>query len=327
LEDVMKHSEFPFDSAIARYLTIQRALGRAFVNEERVLNSLSRFLREQRLDDLEQTGIDAWCQSFPEVHTNTRRGRLGIVRNFCLYRRRTEPDCFVPDINRFPRLVPYRMPVILGPADIIKLLAASAQIKRTSKSPLKPAVMRLAVILLYTTGLRLGELVRLTLADADVAAGVLHVRESKFHKSRFLPLSVDAQRELSDYLRQRLVAPFSTAPEAPLLCHCTEKFRGYCGEGLGTGLRAIFRIAKVRSSDGRSPHVHDFRHSFAQEALLRWYRQGADVQSKLPKLALYMGHVSIASTSYYLKWIPARAEIASQRFETHFGHLIDGGTS
>jgi len=69
------------------------------------------------------------------------------------------------------------------------------------------------------------------------------------------------------------------------------------------------------------------RHSFAQEALLRWYRQGSDVQSQLPKLALYMGHVSIASTAHYLKWIPARAEIASQCFEAHFGHLIDGDAS
>jgi integrase/recombinase XerD len=323
----MKHSKFPIDSAIARYLTIQRALGRRYVNEERVLTSLSQFLREQRLEDLEQTGFDAWSQSFAKIHANTRRGRLGIVRNFCLYRHRTEPNCFVPDVNRFPRLVPYRNPVILCPTDIVKLLAASAQIKRSAKSPLKPAVMRLAVILLYTTGLRLGELVRLTLADADAVAGVLHVRESKFHKSRFLPLSVDAQRELNNYLQQRLAPAFSNEPASPLLCHCTEEFRGYCVEGLGTALRAIFRVANVQSSDGRLPHVHDFRHSFAQEALLRWYRQGADVQSQLPKLALYMGHVSIASTSYYLKWIPARAEIASQRFETHFGHLIDGGTS
>src|SRR5207249_431920 len=121
-----------------------------------------------------------------------------------------------------PRLVPYRAPVILGPADIVKMLAATAQITRTAKSPLKPAVMRLAVILLYTTGLRLGELVRLTLADADALVGVLHIRESKFHKSRFLPLSADAQRELNDYLKLRLAAPFSNAPNSPLLCHCTD---------------------------------------------------------------------------------------------------------
>jgi integrase/recombinase XerD len=323
----MRPSDFPLDSAIARYLTIQRALGRRYVTEERVFTSLCQFLHEQGFGDLEQTGFETWCHSFASLHANTRRGRHAMVRNFCLYRRRTEPNCFVPDVDRFPRLVPYRAPVILGPADIVKMLAVTAQIKRTAKSPLKPAVMRLAVILLYTTGLRLGELVRLTLADADALVGVLHIRESKFHKSRFLPLSADVQRELNNYLKQRLASPFSTAPNSPLLCHCTNKFRGYCVEGLGTALRAIFRVANVQSSDGRSPHVHDMRHSFAQRALLRWYRQGADVQSQLPKLALYMGHVSIASTAHYLTWIPERAEIASQCFEAHFGHLIDGATS
>jgi integrase/recombinase XerD len=323
----MKNSDLPLKFAIARYLTIRRTLGRQYINEERVLTSLSQFLRERDLEDLEQTGFDTWCRSLARLHANTRRGHLGIVRNFCLYRRRTEPDCFVPDVTRFPRLVPYRTPVILGPADVVNMLAAATRIKRSAKSPLKPAVMRLAVTLLYTTGLRIGELVRLTLADADAVAGVLHIRESKFHKSRFLPLSVDAHRELNDYLEQRLALPFSNQPDAPLLCHRTEEFRGYCPEGLGRGLREIFRIANVRSSDGRSPHVHDIRHSFAQEALLRWYRQGSDVQSQLPKLALYMGHVSIASTAHYLKWIPARAEIASQCFEAHFGHLIDGDAS
>ena len=323
----MKQSDSPLDSAIARYLTIQRALGRQYVNEERVLTALCQFLHERGIEDLEQTGFETWCKSFAQLHANTRRGRHGIVRNFCLYRRRTEPNCFSPDVDHFPRLFPYRVPLILGPADIVKMLAATAQIKSTAKSPLKPAVMRLAVILLYTTGLRLGELVRLTLADADAVVGVLHIRESKFHKSRFLPLSADAQQELNDYLKQRLASPFSNAPDSALLCHWTEEFRGYCAGGLARGLRAMFRVANVQGSDRCLPHVHDIRHSFAQAALLRWYRQGADVQSQLPKLALYMGHVSIASTAHYLKWIPARAEIASQCFETHFGHLIDGATS
>jgi integrase len=89
----------------------------------------------------------------------------------------------------------------------------------------------------------------------------------------------------------------------------------------------LIRSADVQSPDGRRPRVHDFRHSFAVEALLRWYRQGADVQSNLPKLALYMGHVSIVSTAYYLKWMPEVAAAASDRFEARFGHLISGGAS
>jgi integrase len=111
------------------------------------------------------------------------------------------------------------------------------------------------------------------------------------------------------------------------LCNCKGGLRPYTGTGLSRGLQLLIRSAEVQGTDGRRPRVHDFRHSFAVQALLRWYRQGADVQSNLPKLAIYMGHVSIVSTAYYLKWMPDIAAAASDRFETRFGHLIRGGIS
>jgi integrase/recombinase XerD len=122
-----------------------------------------------------------------------------------------------------------------------------------------------------------------------------------------------------------LLSPLSTASDSPLLCNCTRGLHAYTGTGLSRGLQLLIRSANVQSTDGRRPRIHDFRHSFAVQALLRWYRQGADVQSNLPKLAMYMGHVSIVSTAYYLKWIPDIATAASDRFEARFGHLISGG--
>jgi integrase len=292
-----------------------------------VLVSLLQFLHERAAADLDQNLFDQWSKSFADLTANTRRNRQREVRNFCLYRQRTEPNCFVPDANRFPRPCPYRAPVIFGPQAVARMLATAEQQRATAGSPLLPAVLRLAVVLLYTAGLRRGELLRLTLADADPTAGVLRVRESKFHKSRFVPLSLDACRELRAYLRQRLAPPLSVAPDSPLLCNCSRGLRAYTGTGLSRGLQLLIRSANVQSPDGRRPRVHDFRHSFAVEALLRWYRQGADVQSNLPKLALYMGHVSIVSTAYYLKWMPEVAAAASDRFEARFGQLISGGAS
>lgn len=193
------------------------------------------------------------------------------------------------------------------------------------RSPLRPAVMRLAVVLLYTAGLRRGELVRLALGDVDSTRGVLRIRESKFHKSRFVPLSPGARQEVRRYLKQRSRPPFNVTADSPLLFNLYTDLSGYSGTSLGRGIRTLFQEANVLSSDGRRPRLHDFRHSFAVQALLRWYREGADVQSNLPKLAMYMGHVSIVSTAYYLKWIPDIAEAASRRFESHYGHLLDGG--
>ncbi len=311
---------------IERYVKWKRALGRDYLGVERTLGSLLRFMDACAAEDLDQNLFDAWSQSFVGLSANVRRNRQREVRNLCLYRQRTEPGCFVPDANRFPRPQPYCAPVIFGADAVARMLAVADQQRPTPGSPLLPAVLRLAVVLLYTAGLRRGELVNLTLADADPAAGVLRIRESKFHKSRFVPLSSDACGELRAYLQVRQVPTLSAAADSPLLCHTTRGLRAYSGTGISRGRQLLIHAAKVQSPDGRWPRVHDFRHSFAVQALLRWYRQGADVQSNLPKLALYIGHVSIVSTAYYLKWMPDIAAAASERFEARFGHLISGGT-
>jgi len=93
---------------------------------------------------------------------------------------------------------------------------------------------------------------------------------------------------------------------------------------LRRGITELLHEAGIRDVDGRVPRIQDFRHSFAIESLMRWYRQGADVQSNLPKLALYMGHVSIVSTAYYLRWTPELQELASNRFAKRFGYLVRG---
>jgi integrase len=183
------------------------------------------------------------------------------------------------------------------------------------------------VVLLYTAGLRRGELLRLSLQDVDAKAGVLRIRASKFHKSRWVPLSQDARRELRAYLHQRLAPPFDYSPASPLLCNRTRGFRGYTGTGLSRGIHVLLAAADVRDPHGRRPRIHDFRHVFALQALLRWYRADLDVQANLPKLAMYMGHVSIVSTAYYLKWIPEIAAAASARFERQSGHLVRGALS
>ncbi len=312
---------------IEQYLVRQHALGLIYRNGQLVLVDLGRFLYRQGAVDLDQTQFDAWRLSLARLCTNQRRKQQQIVRRFCLYRQRTEPDCFIPDIPRLPRLVPCRQPVIFGEPEVARMLLATEQLGSTSRGPLRPAVMRLAVILLYTAGLRIGELSRLTLGDVDAGHGVLRIRESKFHRSRLIPLSTDAHLALETYLKERLTAPFPLEPASPLLCNKAKGFRGYSIGGLREGIQALYRMADVRGSDGRRPRVHDMRHVFALQALVRWYREGIDVQSQLPKLALYMGHVSIISTAYYLKWMPALAEAASQRFDAHFGYLVEGDVS
>jgi len=312
------------DPSIDRYLERQRALGRAYRAEEDVLRSLSRSLAATGSPDLDLAAFDRWCASHQSLTANVRRHRQRIVRNWCLYRQRTQPSCFVPDPNRFPRPHPHQAPVIVAPEQVGRMLAAAEAVRPTPDSSLRPQVLRLATVLLYTAGLRRGELLRLQLGDVNPRDGVLRIRQSKFHKSRWVPLSRDAAAELRRYLAQRQRRWGTAQPGDPVLCHGTGRCAGYTGTGLSRGLHELMDAAGVRGWDGRRPRIHDMRHSFAIQCLLRWYREGADVQSQLPKLAMYMGHVSIVSTAYYLRWIPELAQAASERFEASYGELVAG---
>lgn len=312
----------PLVRATARYLSHKRSLGHIYHCEAGVLDRLHRGLRRQGRPDLDAAGFEHWLRGLRDLHPNTRRKWHQIVRNFCLYRRRDEPGGFVPSDN-YSKRQPHITPVIVEPAQVARMLALTATLTPSPNSPLRGPVTRIALVLLYTTGLRLGELLRLTLGDVSEDGALLRIRESKFHKSRWVPLSPSASNELREFLRQRSRV-FPTAASAPLLCSLRRR-SGYSHQGMQGALRQLFAAANIADGHGRRPRVHDLRHSFAVQALIRWFRTDADVQSCLPKLALFMGHVSIESTTHYLHWIPTVRDLAGARFEKRFGQLIAGG--
>jgi integrase len=305
---------------LAAYLTIKKSLGRRFVNETYVLALLDRFLADRRATALTPDLFAEWSRTFLHVTPTVRRGRMRIVRNLCLYLRRSDPTCFVPDPSGFPAPHVPRRPHIFSKEQIVRLFEVATSLPRWSTSLLRAQVFRLAIVLLYTLGLRRGELVRLVMSDYDPVERTLLIRASKFHKSRLVALSTSAADEMARYLRARRRLPHHA--DAPLLVsnHCG--VRAYSGGSLGHGLRLLFRVADVRMPDGRFPRVHDLRHTHAVHALLRWYRDGVDVQAKLPVLATAMGHVSIVSTAYYLSMLEPVVEKASARFERHCSRIL-----
>jgi len=317
----------PFERVASRYIRLQHALGKRFAHQQWVIGQLARFLAGRAATDVDAALFEAWCQVRRSTSPTNRRAEALIIRRLCLYRQRTEPGCFVPDPLYFPRRTPTIAPVIIGSDEIRRILQTIDAWPAHPQLPLRKAALRISVILLYTAGLRRGELTKLTLADVDLRSHVLRIRESKFHKSRFVPLSPSATRELRHYLKARLAAPWDISADAPLLGHQhgSVQFRGYVPEAISQSIRQIFQAAKIHDPHGRHPRLHDLRHSFAVQALLRWYRTGVDVQAKLPQLSMYMGHVSIASTAYYLHFIPAIAAAAHRRFERHFGPIARGG--
>jgi len=302
---------------IARYVAFEQALGRRYDTQRYLLGQLDRFLSARHASDLTPATFSAWCASLGHLTASGRRLRLQVALRFCLYRRRSEPSCFVPDPSQFPPQQPKPRPHIFSEDEIARLLRAADALPPNSASPLYRQVARLAVVLLYTSGLRRGEIVRLTLGDYDAVEHVLLVRDSKFHKSRIVPISKDALQEVERYLEVRHQPGFPHGPDTPLLLHRHGGPTAYSGAGFHQLMHRLFRTAGARTPAGRPPRVHDLRFTFAVHALLRWYRTGADVQARLPALATYMGHTSIASTQYYLSFLDAVAQEASDRFDRH----------
>jgi integrase/recombinase XerD len=308
--------------SITSYVSLKQALGRRFAKETDILAHLDRFLVSQGpvTSTLTPEIFASWCITLGHLTPTVRRNWMRIVRNLCLYLRRTEPDCFVPDPSAFPAPHVSRRPSIFSEKDIGRLLRSTADLRPRSTAPLYAEGLRLSVVLLYTAGLRRGELARLVLSDYDPLEATLLIRASKFHKSRLVALSGDATRELELYLHARRRLPHDA--DSPLLVARSKGLRGRSGPGLGHSLHRLFRRAGVRTALGGLPRVHDLRHTHAVHVLLRWYRAGVDVQAKLPSLAASMGHVSIASTAYYLAFLEPVAEAASERFAEHCSHLL-----
>jgi len=307
-----------------RYVELKRALGRRFDTPSRTLLSLDRFLHEHsaKYPDLDAGAFAEWCHTHEHVSSGVRRVRMLDVLSFCIYRQRTEPQCFVPDPSSFPAYHQRRTPYIFSEVEVAKLLRAATGLRRYPASPLRPEVIRLAIALLFTTGIRRGELLALKLGDYNQRELTLHIRETKFYKSRLLPITSSIADEIEKCLRVRSQRKLPAPPDAALIWNAACGGGAYSGTSLRSALHPLLRKCGIVTQKGKLPRIHDFRHSFAVNALLRWYRAGADVEAKLPLLATYLGHGSAMSTHYYLHFIEPLRAAASDRFAKRYGELI-----
>ena len=306
---------------IAQYVALRRALGYRFDFEQSVLASLDTFLATEGTELSAET-FSRWCYTQRHHVSGIRRKQMQTVRRFALYYQRHEPTCFIPDPLLFPSAHQPVRPYLFTHGEVAKLLAVAGELTPSRDNPIRAEVFVQALALLYTTGVRRGELLRLTIGDYDPRGRTLLVRDSKFHKSRLLPLSTDGVLVVDRYIGARRTWHLPLTPEIPLIWNRRGGSRAYTPTGFVQVVNELFKRAEVRKPNGRFPRIHDFRHTFAVHALLRWYRAGADVQVNLPLLAMYMGHVSIISTQYYLQLTEPLRSSASVRFADECAGLI-----
>jgi integrase/recombinase XerD len=182
---------------------------------------------------------------------------------------------------------------------------------------LRPVVVSTLIGLLYATGIRIGEALNLTLRDVDTRHRLIEIREGKFKKSRYVPLSPSTATHMRAYLERRKRAAFSTAPNAYVFLNVIGTKHGH--PGFETAFLEILRSIGLRGPKGeRGPRIHDLRHTFAVNRLSAWYRQGVNLGSKLPLLSTYLGHSTVTGTEVYLHATAQLLESAGRRFHERF---------
>ena len=294
-----------------------RCVGHRGRSTQKILRYLDRFLTQELPAGrtITRAIAERWIDSMKALSTGTRINRISILRQFCRYLSLFYPHTYIVPPSYLPRRT-RPAPHIYTPDDVRKIMATARQLGPLGS--LRPQVVATTVGLLYATGIRIGEALNLTLGDVDLKGGVLQIRQGKFHKSRYVPLSPSTTARLASYVRRRRKAGFATAATAPLFVNIAG--RKYQHPLFTTVFLEVLRKSGLRGPKGqRGPRIHDLRHAFCVGRLLEWYRQEANLGAKLPLLATYLGHTTVTGTQVYLHATSQLLENVATRFHTHFG--------
>jgi integrase/recombinase XerD len=295
------------------YLAIRRSMGFKLERAGRLLNDFVAFTDRAGVSTVTVDGALTWARQSVDASPVWAAQRLSVVRGFARYLCALDPQAQVIPRDLLPTQPARRTPYLYSDSEIAALIAAA----RSLPHPLKAATFATLIGLLAVTGLRSGEAMHLDRSDLDTAQGLLTVRNTKFGKSRLVALHHTTMEALQAYggLRDQLCPSPATAS----LFVSTTGAR-LCHEVLQPTFRELLQRCGIASTpSGAHPRVHGLRHSFAVTTLVQWYRDGVDVQARMPLLSTYLGHVDPGATYWYLTGVPDLFALAADRLQATFG--------
>ncbi len=299
---------------VDEYVAHKRALGMDFTTEVRILSAFCHSTRNVSMDAITTDQVQRYLDGDTPVSSYWQRKRtvLAGLYRFVLSRGYAHSS---PLPCRGPQLPPPLVPYIYSKAELKRLLDATPG-ACGPRVPMEAYVFRTLILLLYGACLRLGEAIRLTMTDVDLDQAFLSIRETKFHKTRLVPLGHDLSLVLNQYVQRRCIT-HGKEPTAPFFCFRDD--RTLSQSAVQSAFRRLRAQAGIQRSDGGryQPRLHDLRHTGAVHRLVAWYRSGADLQRLLPQLATYLGHIDLAATQRYLTLTPELLHEASMRFERY----------
>jgi site-specific recombinase XerD len=298
----------------AQYVAHKQSMGMRFRTEQCTLQSFCRAMGDIAMAEVQAAPVLAFIAGTGPVTRFWHRKhevlvgfyRFAISRGYCA-------------VSPLPTLVPKRppafVPYIYSREELRRLLEATSICEHPC-CKVRAYTYRVLLLLLYGAGLRIHEALALTLNDVSLSTALIQIRETKFYKTRLVPIGPDLVNVLTRYASQRKKDHSAQPDHAFFVSRTGNAINPWTPDLIFSRLR---RRAKVERHDGGrfQPRLHDLRHSFAVHRLISWYRQGADVQRLLPQLATYLGHVNIAATQRYLTMTPELLREASRRFECY----------
>jgi integrase len=305
-------------AALAQYVEIRRALGSTLVEPASTLAQFVAFLEREGATHITTALAVQWAMAPQGVQRATWARRLSMVRRFATWRQAQDPQTEVPPCGVLPAHRRRRRPHIFTDSEVRQLMAETAHLRsRTGLGPLSYATL---IGLLAATGLRPGEALALDTTDVDRDAGLLTIRQSKFGKSRVVPIDDSTRDALREYeTRRTALCPRPQSP-ALLLSEHGHRLGGNATRRMFAVVSCAVGLRPPRQDRrwGHGPRLQDLRHTFATRRLVEWYQAGVDVSRVLPTLATYLGHVGIGLTYWYIEAVPellahARTRLGSPR--------------
>jgi len=302
-----------------KFLQEKHACGYAYHEPTRILRRLDDFLVQEGLatHELPRSVARQWLAKKAHESARTQQQRITVVRHFSRFLLRLGYSAYVPDSTLATRTPSTFMPRMLTDEELRKFFQAVDALEPTARSPLRHLIMPEVFRLLYGCGFRVREVLKLRVRDVDLNQGIITVRQGKFRKDRLVPSVLPLVNRLRKY-----AARFENRPSDAIF------FPGPSGGPFS--LHAVYTLFRQlllqcgipHAGRGKGPRIHDYRHVFALHTLRRWYRDGEDLDAKLPLLATYLGHQNLSGTQHYLHLTAELFPEITARADAAFGDVI-----
>lgn len=301
--------------ALDDYLALRRRMGFKLTKHEPELRKFIAFLNTQAAGFITTDLALCWAQQ-PQHTTQAHRAqRLGMVRDFARYLSASDSRTQIPPQGLLPAQPRRAQPYIYSNEEILSLIRQSSRLQ--PPGGLRPHTYSTLFGVLAVTGMRISEVVDLDRDDVDLKQGVITVRQSKFDKTRLLPVHSSTQRKLKAYARRRDKMMAVRSSEGFFISDRGVRLNPYIVRY--TFIRISRLIGLRKATDSHGPRLHDLRHTFAVRTLINWYRSGINPEQRLPLLSAYLGHAKVSDTYWYLSAVPELMEALSTRLDNLFG--------